>query len=426
VSVVLCIALSAAAGCATDDAEGSLSLNLVGQTPSGKVYRLRDAVITVHGPTSTTVWNTEDDPDRTSLSADVVVGDYSALLQDGWRIERVEGVSTNTLPSQLLSENPVLFSVASHQRTSVPLRFRVDNENVDFTQGYDLTLEVQEPLPPALFVADLGNDPRGIAVFSLDASGDTAPLRRIEGPSANLPAPFAVAVGISNEIVVADASRNAILVFPPGADGDVAPIRTIAGPATGLDGPASIAIYNREIYVIGNRGIVSIFPINANGNVAPTRSFGFDNTGSALTVADGVIFIANTGSQEITGFPAQFSGNPPVIRSLFGQVGELFCPVGLAVSNGELYVADGCLQGVRVFRADANNRASAVRTVAGLSTGFTGIGRIAVAGDRMYVTDLTSGTVRIFSTLANGNLSPLRVIGGPSTTLSAPLTPFVF
>jgi hypothetical protein len=42
-------------------------------------------VITVTGPTSQ-VWDPEDDPSRTSLSADVEVGDYAAQLQDGWRI----------------------------------------------------------------------------------------------------------------------------------------------------------------------------------------------------------------------------------------------------------------------------------------------------------------------------------------------------
>jgi hypothetical protein len=240
-------------------------------------------------------------------------------------------------------------------------------------------------------------------------------------------APIAVTVSISNEIVVADSSRNAILVFSPGANGDVAPIRTIAGPLTGLDGPRSIAIYLREIYVIGNNGLVSIFPINANGNVAPTRSFGFDNSGSALAVADGVIFIANTGSQEITEFPADFTGNsPPLIRSVFALGGTLFCPIGVTVANNELYVVDSCIQGVRVFPEATNGVALDTRTVSGLATGFGGIGRVAVDGSTMYVTDVNSATVRIFSAFANGNLSPSRVIGGPSTSLSSPVTPFVF
>src|SRR3954452_2868495 len=63
---------------------GSITLNLVGQSASGASYRLRDAVITVTGAGSTVVWNTEQSPDLTSLSANVATGDYSASLQSGW------------------------------------------------------------------------------------------------------------------------------------------------------------------------------------------------------------------------------------------------------------------------------------------------------------------------------------------------------
>jgi hypothetical protein len=99
---------------------GTISVNLVGQAPSGTVYRLRDATIVVQGPTGMTSFDTEDDPDRASLSADVVVGNYSSTLQPGWRIERVEGASTTAVPAELKSNNPVQFTVAEHQRTTVP------------------------------------------------------------------------------------------------------------------------------------------------------------------------------------------------------------------------------------------------------------------------------------------------------------------
>src|SRR5690349_10350797 len=160
-SVISVVLIAAIAGCVSpgEPELGAMTLNLAGQTASGNVYRLRDAVITVRGPTSTKVWNTEDNPDETSLSANVVAGDYTATLRDGWRIERVEGLSTTTLPAQLLSDNPVSFTVATNQRTAVPLRFRVDNEDVDLTQGYDITLVVDEPSPPVLVVANEGNNP---------------------------------------------------------------------------------------------------------------------------------------------------------------------------------------------------------------------------------------------------------------------------
>src|ERR1043166_4813015 len=147
------------AGCVAveDDRLGTIGLELVGQTPSGTVYRLRDAVITVQGPTSTTIWNTEDAPDRTSLSANVVVGDYSASVQDGWRLERLDGSIATPVAAQLASDNPVLFAVTARERRSGPLQFRVNAELVDMSQGSDVVVTVQES-PPLLAVASSFGD----------------------------------------------------------------------------------------------------------------------------------------------------------------------------------------------------------------------------------------------------------------------------
>src|SRR5262249_30384027 len=81
-AMLCCLWISAAAGCAASpagSATGEISVNLKGTVPSGVIYRLRNAVITVDGPSSAE-FRTEDDPDRTSLSANVVVGDYTAVL----------------------------------------------------------------------------------------------------------------------------------------------------------------------------------------------------------------------------------------------------------------------------------------------------------------------------------------------------------
>src|SRR5262245_38167897 len=134
---LLLFALLGSGGCLTaqDDRLWSIGLALVGQGPSGTVYRLRAAAITVQSPSSTTIWNTVDDPNRTSLSANVVVGDYTASVQDGWRLERLDGAIATPVAALLASDNPVLFAVTPLSRTNVPLQFRVNAAVVAMSQG---------------------------------------------------------------------------------------------------------------------------------------------------------------------------------------------------------------------------------------------------------------------------------------------------
>lgn len=125
---------------------GTVAVNLVGQAPSGTIYRLRSAIIMVQGPTSTTFWDTEQDPTRTSLSANVVGGEYHAFLQEGWRLERlVPGQPPEPVAAALTSPNPQFFTVVDDQRTTVALRFRVAEGEIDLDQGYDIVIDVEEP-----------------------------------------------------------------------------------------------------------------------------------------------------------------------------------------------------------------------------------------------------------------------------------------
>jgi len=145
---VFCLGTMAACSGAIDHPEvGTVSIELLGSASSGAAYRLRDATITVQGPVSA-VFNTEDDPSRVRLSVDVTVGQYSASLQDGWQLERIDGSTSTTVAARLLSENPVSFTVQSHQRTAIPLRFQVAAETVEPRSGYDVVLGIEEVAPP--------------------------------------------------------------------------------------------------------------------------------------------------------------------------------------------------------------------------------------------------------------------------------------
>lgn len=190
--------ISAVVGCAASPAgsgTGEISINLKGTVPSGVIYRLRNAVITVDGPSSAE-FRSEDDPDRTSLSANVAVGDYTAVLHDGWTLEKLDGTVT-TVDATLISDNPASFTVVEHQRTSVPLRFRVQDATLDLTQGYDIVLTVEEVIRSDASAdasvksnqpdTNLGADP-GLFVFGSGPGFDVVMRSLIEFDLASLPA----------------------------------------------------------------------------------------------------------------------------------------------------------------------------------------------------------------------------------------------
>ena len=134
-----------------------------------------------------------------------------------------------------------------------------------------------------------------------DATGDTAPVRKIYGPKTQMLLPDAVAIDpVHGEIFVPN--RNRVLVFPRDADGDVAPIRILEGPDTGLgagritiDPVHDLMIVASATYgAVQGRDGIRIFERTASGNTKPLRfikGFGAKDVW-LLTVnpANGMIF----------------------------------------------------------------------------------------------------------------------------------------
>ncbi|WP_437677582.1 lysyl oxidase family protein [Sorangium sp. So ce131] len=144
------LATMALAGCSgapvgEEETVGEVELNLLGFAPSGNQYRLRDATVMVQGPDSTLFFNTEDDPNRFSLSASVTAGSYFTWLQEGWRLERLNGGAPQTVEAELLSPNPTYFDVFPQQTTPVVLRFRAGGDDVSLNQGsFEIFIDVEE------------------------------------------------------------------------------------------------------------------------------------------------------------------------------------------------------------------------------------------------------------------------------------------
>jgi hypothetical protein len=118
--------------------------------------------------------------------------------------------------------------------------------------------------------------PPSIAVYPLDANGDVAPLRVIEGPRTQLDWAGGMALDVeSGDLYVANDVGGSILVFKESDEGDVTPARVIKGPKTLLNHPAGISLdaKNREVWVsnMGNSSAAA-FSLTADGDVAPVRT----------------------------------------------------------------------------------------------------------------------------------------------------------
>jgi len=126
-------------------------------------------------------------------------------------------------------------------------------------------------------------EPPSITVYPLKASGDTAPLRILEGPKTQLNWPAHLFVDPEHgDLYVANDVGDSVLVFRTTDTGDVAPARIIHGPKTGLKNPTGLFVdaKNDELWVsnMGNHSAV-VFPRTANGDAVPLRTIRSAPTG---------------------------------------------------------------------------------------------------------------------------------------------------
>lgn len=117
--------------------------------------------------------------------------------------------------------------------------------------------------------------PPSITVYRLDANGDEAPVRIIQGPKTTLDWPGAMSVNPdTGDLYVANDMGQSIIAFRSTDQGDVAPSRMIKGTHTGLSYPVGVFVdsKNKEVWAsnIGN-STATVYPLAAKGDVAPLR-----------------------------------------------------------------------------------------------------------------------------------------------------------
>lgn len=139
-----------------------------------------------------------------------------------------------------------------------------------------------DPASNEMYVVNLGHrvgsiTAPSITVYARTAAGNTAPLRKIQGPSTGLDNAKPIFVDTERrEIVVANGNpSNALLFFDQDATGDVAPKRVIQGARTGLSNPTGVFVDAEEKLIwVANWGnhTLTAFKRTAQDNAEPERT----------------------------------------------------------------------------------------------------------------------------------------------------------
>jgi len=192
--------------------------------------------------------------------------------------EKEEIFSTNQYPPRVL----VYRKGASGEEK--PLRV-IEGQRTGLADVHGIAIDVKRNV---MFVSNWGNAsnykvagsgtsyPPSITVYPLDAQGDVAPLRTIQGSKTQLNWAGGIALEPeSGDLWVSNDVGGSVLVFKGTDNGDVAPSRVIKGDKTGLNHPAGISLdlKNKEVWVsnMGNSS-ATCYSLTANGNAAPIRT----------------------------------------------------------------------------------------------------------------------------------------------------------
>jgi hypothetical protein len=146
-----------------DEAVGTLRLPLRGSGVTGAQYRLRQALISITGPTAR-LHDTEANPDTFGLFFELPGGSYEVQVtgQDGentWQLERLsdDGETWSPVDATLAPPNPVTVDVIPNGQAFVNLQFLLDSDEVVLGTGQlFISLNVEDRQQCAPFTPPTG------------------------------------------------------------------------------------------------------------------------------------------------------------------------------------------------------------------------------------------------------------------------------
>ncbi len=229
---------------------------------------------------------------------------------------------------------------------------------------------------------DIGDS---IAVFSRDANGNVAPIRKLNVTHRA----YAMAVDEEKEeLYVTVQYPPAVEIYRKTASGNEKPLRVVEGEATRLSDAHGIAIDVKN----------KLMFVNNWGNISDYRSPG-------------------TGRFEapsITVHSLDAKGDAPPLRVIQGPNTQLNWPGVMSMDPDtlDLYVANDLGQAVLVFRGTDQGNVRPQRVIKGGRTGLSY--PVAVFVDtknkELWASNIGNASATVYPLTANGNVAPLRTI----------------
>lgn len=90
-------------------------------------FRLQKASFAIDGAAQLAL-NSDDSPDSDTLQRALPVGDYTAELLPGWQLQSLSSAGTRAVAAELVSHNPLDFSIRSGELTTLTFQFKTTGD----------------------------------------------------------------------------------------------------------------------------------------------------------------------------------------------------------------------------------------------------------------------------------------------------------